>query len=782
MARGLNAILPWHPLSVLCPTVAVALAALLAAGCPARTPGPPGDATPPPAAPERCRPRRRAAPAPTAPARSRFRYRRQRDRVELRGDFAADGWTGVPAHADASGDSATPRRTPAGRRQYKFVVDGNWIADPATPTRSPDGFGGQNSVREPTHCDQCAPRPDFDWRDAVIYFVFVDRFFDGDPANDVPSAASRARAGRLPGRRLGRRHAEDRRRLLQRPRRQHALDHRAVRQPDVAGSASAATATTTAAYHGYWPKLDLDQPLEARFGTLAELKALVDARAREGHQGALRLRDEPRAQRRRPIYQPHHTTGSGRYSKNGRATASAAAPLRLGRRTAERCWFTRLPARLELHERRRARDYSVDNAVEWIKRRDRASTASALDAIKHVDISWLTDLRARLNERDRRPDAAQRFYMVGETFDRRTATSSSSTSIPQTKLDGQFDFPLRAKLVSAASSRRRAMSDLAAFMDSNDYYYGASAVMSTFIGNHDLPRIIHLAADTPLWGDDWADGKDRAWGNQPRPAVGELGRSSASRRPSPCSSRTAACRSSTTATRSACPARGDPDNRRFMQWSGLTANQTWLRSASPACSTSAPRTRRSAAASARTLSAAGDMYVYEMLGQGEEVYVALNRGDQGASAGGLPAGTYARSPVRRDGDCFRRSRRADGPALGPHPGPPVALRVGSPGDQAGPPAPQRRQPSPVASTVADPAELVGRGRGGGRRSFRRGRGGRSRRAARFLPCCSSRPCCSCCFWPCCSCCSSRPCCSCCSFPAVLIALPWSPLCERRRRR
>lgn len=41
------------------------------------------------------------------------------------------------------------RELPAGRYEYKFVVDGTqWIADPGNPNRVNDGFGGQNSVLE----------------------------------------------------------------------------------------------------------------------------------------------------------------------------------------------------------------------------------------------------------------------------------------------------------------------------------------------------------------------------------------------------------------------------------------------------------------------------------------------------------------------------------------------------------------------------------------------------------------------------------------------------------
>ena len=32
----------------------------------------------------------------------------------------------------------------------------------------------------------CPARPTIDWRDAVMYFVMVDRFNDGTTANDMP--------------------------------------------------------------------------------------------------------------------------------------------------------------------------------------------------------------------------------------------------------------------------------------------------------------------------------------------------------------------------------------------------------------------------------------------------------------------------------------------------------------------------------------------------------------------------------------------------------------------
>jgi hypothetical protein len=35
---------------------------------------------------------------------------------------------------------------PAGRHTYKFIIDGDWITDPANPATEEDGRGSINSV------------------------------------------------------------------------------------------------------------------------------------------------------------------------------------------------------------------------------------------------------------------------------------------------------------------------------------------------------------------------------------------------------------------------------------------------------------------------------------------------------------------------------------------------------------------------------------------------------------------------------------------------------------
>jgi len=46
----------------------------------------------------------------------------------------------------SSGSCSTSFLLPAGRYEYKFVVDGEWCVDPACPNRSPNGLGTLNSI------------------------------------------------------------------------------------------------------------------------------------------------------------------------------------------------------------------------------------------------------------------------------------------------------------------------------------------------------------------------------------------------------------------------------------------------------------------------------------------------------------------------------------------------------------------------------------------------------------------------------------------------------------
>lgn len=550
--------------------------------------------------------------------------------VALFGDFAADGWeNGVPMANDGGTWRAELPVPFDAEVLYKFRVDdATWVTDPENPNTAPDGQGGANSVLSPVTCEEFTCEPDvvgtFDWRDSVIYFVFVDRFENGDPSNDggvgVPAAAD-WQGGDWAGvtQRIESGYFEDlgvNTLWLSVP-----MDNTNEIGPGADGQ-------EYSAYHAYWPSR-LDET-EEHFGTLAELQQLVDT----AHEHDLKVLFDyamNHVHESSPVYAEHpewfwpNDNGSG-----GNCTCGSGCSWDGDQ--GRRCWFTEYLPDFDFTDAM-ARQFSVDNALTWIA--DTGVDGFRLDAVKHIEDAWLLDLRERVTA-EVEPESGEHFYMVGETFTGQMDTIAYYVN-PE-MLDGQFDFPLRMQMAYNVLMRQGSMQDLAGFMDANDDYYGA-AIMSTFIGNHDIPRAIHLAQDTPLWNDQWSDGKDRAWSNQPGLPAGT----------GPFE-RMANAFTILLTTKGAplvyygdevgMAGAGDPDNRRAMQWDGYSAGQTLLLEhvqRLTAIRAAHPAMRRG---TRTTLSTSSDTFVYSVEYGGDAVWVALNRGDDEAPADGLPAESF----------------------------------------------------------------------------------------------------------------------------------------------
>jgi 1,4-alpha-glucan branching enzyme len=52
----------------------------------------------------------------------------------------------APLRPTRDGKWAITVALPRGRYEYVFVVDGQWVADPAATLRVDDGFGGQKAI------------------------------------------------------------------------------------------------------------------------------------------------------------------------------------------------------------------------------------------------------------------------------------------------------------------------------------------------------------------------------------------------------------------------------------------------------------------------------------------------------------------------------------------------------------------------------------------------------------------------------------------------------------
>ena len=536
-----------------------------------------------------------------------------------------------------------------GRNLYKFVVDdNNWIADPGNMVGVDDGFGGQNSVLD-VSCDSaglCGDVDAFDWRDSVMYFAMVDRFYDSDGQSDpVPGASGlqdlgasgQYEGGDLAGVTAKLDYLRD---LgvstiwLSAP-----FDNR-----DLAGAAIDPNADPKmySAYHGYWPapaNIDYSgaEPnprpkVESRIGSEQDLRDLIDT-AHEtltvnGHEMKVLF----------DYVMNHVDEESGLYKAHPEwfVPGTPLCAVVGWDNPGTHCAFTSYLPVFD-YDVPAARKWSIDDAVWWAKEFN--LDGYRLDAIKHVPDSWMLEFRERFNQEFPDPDGG-RFYLVGETYTWDGFDVLKRYVDPQTKLDGQFDFPFRKETCEAVMGGGN-FRNLSAFMDVNDFRYGPGALMSPFMGNHDIPRVIHNATGTfgctqgswagIAWTPDYSQPAD-AWPyeklavsyavmftNPGLPLLyygDEIGLAGG----------------------------GDPDNRRMMPWNDSSLNQhqknlrdrvkelTRIRGENKALT----RGRRS------TLSVDDDTWVYRMGGCGTaapDVIVAINRADSPRSVN-VPSGSY----------------------------------------------------------------------------------------------------------------------------------------------
>lgn len=552
----------------------------------------------------------------------------------------------------------TVRIDPPGRVTYKLIVNGTmWIPDPGNPMQEPDGVGGQNSVLEVCGGQaSCGDVATFDWRDAVLYFAMVDRFYDSDGRSDPVTGVTGGDPKTGPS---GQYAGGDLAGVTMKMPYLSGLGVTALwlsapyENRNVAGAAidPASDSHTYSGYHGYWPSPDdivygagnmaTPRPkIESRIGTEADLRELVDTAHRSpsvAGTGIKVLFD---------YVMKHADTDSGLYRahndwfvrRNGSFALCGPENLWDDAYWGTRCAFTSYLAPFDYYNPA-VRAWSINDAAWWVE--TFGIDGLRLDAIKHVPLDWLTELRTRLS-RDIAMPAGGRFYLVGETFSYDDRDLLKRFVNPQTMLDGQFDFPWKARVCEAVFTAGGRMSDLATWMQGNDGFYGPGALMSPFIGNHDIPRAIHFA--------------NREIGNCRQGSDTGNGWTSNYRQPTDAAPYERLGLSYTVMlTNPGVPlvyygdevglaGGGDPDNRRMMPWDDaqLSAPQKALRERFAKIAKLRAMNKVLARGQRVPISSDQDTWVYRMTGCGSaspDVVVALNRADAPKMVA-IPAGSY----------------------------------------------------------------------------------------------------------------------------------------------
>ncbi|MBU1238342.1 hypothetical protein KKF84_01875 [Myxococcota bacterium] len=519
-------------------------------------------------------------------------------------------------------------------------------ADDCPPVCNNDGNcdAGETIQNCPGDCSgatECGDPDVFQWEDSVMYFVLVDRFFDSDGSNSpVDNATWEAQymGGDWQGVEQKLAYLED-------------LGVNTVwlsapyNNREYAGAAidPGSDSHLYSAYHGYWPSpgnidySDPDNPVpvpavESRLGSSADLQSLIDTLHTDGMYVLF------------DYVMNHVDIASDLYANhagwfyNEEGNIIMCPPDNWNDPYySTRCAFTDYLPAFDFYNPD-ARAWSINDAVWWAKEFD--IDGYRLDAIKHVPMDWLTELRTRLNSEFTDPTGG-RFYLVGETYDFDSQQTLKDFIDPNTKLDGQFDFPMRKRLCDTVFNYSMDFNAFFSWMDGNDSFYSADTLMSTWVGNHDIPRAIHFASGqiTDCYtgsnvGNSWNPGSyDQPWDIEPYERLALAFGIMLTNRGVPLIYY---------GDEIGLAGGGDPDNRRMMQWDGYSSNQLWLQDR--------VRTllniRNSNVVLRRgyriTLSTGQDTYAYKMIGCGaeEDLFVMVNRAGQANQVTGLPAGSY----------------------------------------------------------------------------------------------------------------------------------------------
>lgn len=327
------------------------------------------------------------------------------------------------------------------------------------------------------------------WEDALIYFAFTDRFFNGDPSNDRPidgiELPANYQGGDLEG--------------IIKKIEEGYFDELGVsaiwispidENPEEGYIGHDGHLYT--GYHGYWPSES--RKVESRFGELESLKRLTSISHSHGIRVILDVVLN-HVHKNHPYYREHPEWFNG----DGSCVCGVGSCDWDSHRID--CWFTNYLPDIDYGNHAAVIKF-VDDALWWVI--EGGIDGFRVDAVKHFYHVVPRRLSYLLNEIFER--GGVRFYMVGETFTWLDGRWQIAEYVGPDELDGQFDFPIYWSILYTFAEESRDLRWLDEQLKANENFYPEGTVMSPFLGNHDVPRFISQAN---------GDGGNDPWQNPP---------------------------------------------------------------------------------------------------------------------------------------------------------------------------------------------------------------------------------------------------------------------------
>ena len=338
----------------------------------------------------------------------------------------------------------------------------------------------------------------------VLYSLMVDRFYDGNPANNqklhIPEVLDIVdyQGGDFAGikKKIEEGFFEDLgittiwiSPISQNPFDAwgyYAFDGEPCRYKDINGNQP--SYTKFSGYHGYWPIYI--KSVEQRFGTENDLRRLLST----AHKHEMNVILDYVANHMHiasPTLQEHPDWITDSVLPDGRRNFELWDEARLT------TWFDVHIPTLDL-ERPEVYNPMTDSALYWLDNFD--FDGFRHDACKHIPECYWRALTKKI--KTRMPD--RKIWMIGETYGDPALISSY---VKTGMLNAQFDFNIYHIAIDVFG-RDRSMQDLARIIEESLAVYGAHHTMGNISGNHDKARFVSLAGGALSWDED---SKEAGW-------------------------------------------------------------------------------------------------------------------------------------------------------------------------------------------------------------------------------------------------------------------------------
>ncbi|HCD52209.1 MAG TPA: alpha-amlyase [Balneolaceae bacterium] len=243
--------------------------------------------------------------------------------------------------------------------------------------------------------------------------------------------------------------------------------------------------TKFSGYHGYWPISSTR--LDDRFGTEEEFRELLDV-AHENDMNVILDYVANHVHEEHPVFQQHPEWATNKYLPDGTPNIALWDEQRLT------TWFDTFMPSLD-YSNPEVLEMFTDSALYWVKEYELDGIRH--DATKHIPLPFWRTLTRKIKEEVTIP-TGRRIYQVGETYGSRELIASY---INTGMLDAQFDFGIYNATLNTFG-RDESFTGLRDQLNESFKYYGYHNLMGNISGNHDQPRFITMTSGEVRWDED----------------------------------------------------------------------------------------------------------------------------------------------------------------------------------------------------------------------------------------------------------------------------------------